>query len=78
MLWKLIKGMFTGKKIWEILLETKSEEVLQSINSNFYWLCMYTGIAGILLYVLGVKKGSKLTTVSIALYWVVVALCSAK
>ncbi|NME95385.1 hypothetical protein HF847_05175 [Clostridium cochlearium] len=55
-----------------------SNNFLNFISANAYWICMFVGIGGILAYLCGYKKGGRLTKFSIVIYWVVAAICSAK
>lgn len=53
-------------------------KVLSILDTNAYWICMFLGLAGILAYICGYKKGGKMAKFSIVIYWVVAAICSAK
>lgn len=48
------------------------------ITKNAYWLCLFVGMGGLLGYIAGFKKGSKISVLCIIIYWVVAAVCSVK
>ncbi|BDR80995.1 hypothetical protein [Clostridium tetani] len=53
-----------------------SNSFLNFISTNVYWICMFIGMGGLLSYIVGFKKGGKIATFSIVIYWVVAAACS--
>lgn len=52
--------------------------ILNFISKNAYWLCLFIGLGGLLGYMAGFKKGSRVSIFCIIIYWVVAAVCSAK
>jgi hypothetical protein len=51
--------------------------ILSLLAKSIYWLCLFVGMAGLLGNIAGFKKGGKVCILSIIIYWVVTAICSA-
>lgn len=64
---------FLQRGKYQVPINTPSIALLGNIA---YWICLFVGIAGILLLICGYKKGGKLTVLSTVVYWIIVAVCS--
>jgi len=44
------------------------KEVVSFISDSSYWICLYAATGGNIAYMLGIKKGIKVTLVAVIIY----------
>jgi|GEM_PF-4467727 len=50
------------------MLENIIQGIINVINSSIYWICMYMALGGEIAYLIGFKKGIRLTIASIVIF----------
>lgn len=50
------------------MLENIIQGIINVINSSIYWICMYIALGGEIAYLIGFKKGIRLTIASIVIF----------